>query len=90
MPFDWIAWQDEANQFVKHPEYIKTTDAKTIRKLLTLHVRMDRFSDGHLAKMLLARKSLGLRFSGRQTGWPKAPSRAVYGSGIRRPFTALA
>ncbi len=49
--FDWPSWQDQAIQYVETPERIKSADIDTIRKLLTTHVRKDRFCDGHLAVM---------------------------------------
>jgi len=50
-PFDWVEWQAEANKYVDSPELIQSADAETIRKLLTTHVRKDRFCEGHLNAM---------------------------------------
>lgn len=49
--FDWAEWQDEAEKYVESPAAIDTADAYTIQKLLTTHVRKDRFCEGHLAAM---------------------------------------
>jgi len=49
VPFDWVAWQDEAVQLYESPEALGKADIQTLRKLLTLHVRKDRFCEGHLA-----------------------------------------
>ena len=49
--FDWPSWQDQAIQYVESPERIASADLETIRKLLTTHVRKDRFCEGHLAAM---------------------------------------
>ena len=49
--FDWPDWQDEAVRFYQEPDLIEQADLTTIRKLLTLHVRKDRFVDGHLSGM---------------------------------------
>ncbi len=49
--FDWPSWQDEAIKYVESPELIAAADLETIRKLLTTHVRKDRFCSGHLAVM---------------------------------------
>jgi hypothetical protein len=49
-PFDWMNWR-EGEQLVDHPELLSITNLQTLRKLLTAHVRADRFSEGHLAAM---------------------------------------
>lgn len=48
-PFDWTDWQQEAEAFMRHPERVQATDLETIQKLLTTHVRAERFNSGHLA-----------------------------------------
>ncbi|WP_225977600.1 DUF6508 domain-containing protein [Nostoc sp. CENA543] len=45
MSFDWIKWRYEA-------ESLNVADIYTIQKLLTGHVRQERFCSGHLADML--------------------------------------
>ncbi|WP_406699679.1 DUF6508 domain-containing protein [Singulisphaera sp. Ch08] len=50
--FDWPQWQEEAERLVESPTDLARADAATIRRLLTLHVRKDRFCEGHLAEML--------------------------------------
>jgi hypothetical protein len=50
--FDWTRWQDEAKKFVSDPELLKEADLLVLRKLLTTHLRKDRFVEGHLADML--------------------------------------
>ena len=47
--FDWTIWQQQAEEFINHPERVKTADLVTIQKLLTTHVRAERFCSGHLA-----------------------------------------
>jgi len=49
--FSWPDWQDKALQYYKNPSLLEHADLTTIRKLLTLHVRKDRFFDGHLSSM---------------------------------------
>ena len=49
--FNWPKWQETAKEYVKSPERIDAADIKTIRKLLTTHVRKERFREGHLAEM---------------------------------------
>jgi hypothetical protein len=52
VPFDWSAWQDEAARYVTDPSLLDSADLPTLQKLLTTHVRADRFSSGHLAQMI--------------------------------------
>ena len=49
--FKWTEWQHEAERYVNDPTAIKSADLETICKLLTTHVRKDRFCEGHLAGM---------------------------------------
>lgn len=49
--FDWTEWQESAEKYVESPDAIESADAVTIQKLLTTHVRADRFCEGHLASM---------------------------------------
>jgi hypothetical protein len=51
-PFDWPSWQEEAERYVVDPQALATADLLTLRKLLTTHVRKDRFVEGHLGGML--------------------------------------
>lgn len=48
-PFDWPSWQDEAERICYEKGELEKTDLETIRKLLTLHIRKERFCEGHLA-----------------------------------------
>jgi hypothetical protein len=48
-PFNWGAWQDEAERICYEPGLLEKADLETIRKLLTLHLRKERFCEGHLA-----------------------------------------
>lgn len=50
VPFNWGAWQEEAQRYLA-PEALASADVETLGKLLTLHVRKDRFCDGHLLEM---------------------------------------
>ncbi len=47
-PFDWPAWQDEASKYYSNPDMLKTADFSTVVKLLTVHIRMERFCEGCL------------------------------------------
>jgi hypothetical protein len=50
--YDLSTWQDEAIKYYEDPALLDTADLETIRKLLTLHIRKDRFCGGHLADMI--------------------------------------
>jgi hypothetical protein len=50
--FDWPAWQPEALKYYESAELLSTATVEDIRKLLTLHIRKDRFSEGHFAAMV--------------------------------------
>jgi hypothetical protein len=50
-PFDWPQWQETTREFVEDSRKIASADAATIQKLLTTHVRKERFCEGHLAAM---------------------------------------
>lgn len=49
--FDWISW-DESEKYQKDPNLIDDINMETIIKLLTTHVRADRFISGHLASVI--------------------------------------
>jgi hypothetical protein len=48
--FDWTEWK-ESELYVETSELIESADAVTIQKLLTTHVRLNRFAEGHLGSM---------------------------------------
>lgn len=50
--FNWTAWTREAEQFMSDSQRLESADLETIQKLLTTHVRAERFSSGHFAKMI--------------------------------------
>jgi O-acetyl-ADP-ribose deacetylase len=52
IPFDWTSWRQEANRFVTYPELINLADISTIQKLLTSHVRQERFCSSYLANLI--------------------------------------
>jgi len=49
--FAWPDWQDEAARLLGSPEALRTADVETLQKLLTTHVRKERFCEGHLVAM---------------------------------------
>ena len=52
--FDWAKWQNEAEKYCLEPKRLKTADLTTLQKLLTTHIRKERFCEGHLGAMLKA------------------------------------
>jgi hypothetical protein len=48
-PFDWPRWQAEGEAYVSDPDALERADLQTLRKLLTMHTRIDRFNEGYLA-----------------------------------------
>ncbi len=49
--FDWTSWREEAARYQTDPAALEAADLLTLRKLLTAHVRADRFVEGHLARV---------------------------------------
>ena len=47
--FDWSSWKEEAERHMNDPDLVAQADLSVLRRLLTLHVRADRFNDGHIA-----------------------------------------
>lgn len=50
--FDWPDWQSEAERYFADPEILHAADLQVIRKLITVHVRKERFCEGHLPAMV--------------------------------------
>ena len=49
--FDWPSWKEEIRRYRSDPATLAKADLLTIRKLLTAHVRADRFVEGNLASI---------------------------------------
>lgn len=49
--FDWTSWQAEAQRFLD-PAAANTASVEEVRRLLTLHIRKERFVEGHFAAMI--------------------------------------
>jgi hypothetical protein len=47
--FDWPAWKEEATTLMENPDALRKADLPTLRKLITTHLRAERFNEGHLA-----------------------------------------
>jgi hypothetical protein len=50
--FDWPAWGEEVKRYQSDAQALQRADLLALRKLLTAHVRADRFVEGHLASVL--------------------------------------
>jgi len=50
--YDWTKWQEKAISYYKNPELLKEADLVDIVKLITLHVRKEKFCGGHLLDMI--------------------------------------
>lgn len=50
--FEWVTWASESNNYIEHPELIQAADLITLRKLLTTHFYLERFVNGHLARLI--------------------------------------
>lgn len=50
--FNWEDWGSVAQGYVEHPTRLKEADLSEVRRLLTWHVRQNRFAKDHLAGMI--------------------------------------
>jgi hypothetical protein len=50
--FDWPKWMPDAQRIFDNPALLQRARMSTCVRLLTLHVRNERFCDGHLGAML--------------------------------------
>jgi len=53
--YDWMTWQPQAVRIFENPDLLRRAQMRTCVKLLTLHIRRERFDDGHLSGMLRSR-----------------------------------
>ena len=52
VPFDTTAWEAKARAYYDRPDLLRRARLITLRRLLTFHLRKDRFVEGHLPQML--------------------------------------
>jgi len=50
--FDWPSWQNEAQKYLEDSSRLKNADLLTTCKILTTHIRKERFCEGHLSVMI--------------------------------------
>lgn len=53
--FDYVSWMQQRDQVNDMPgnmtEEVKNADMEELRKLITMHIRIERFSEGHIQKL---------------------------------------
>ena len=49
--FDWTEWQSQAEELINDPVKLAGADLVMVQRLMTLHVRKERFCEGHLSEM---------------------------------------
>jgi O-acetyl-ADP-ribose deacetylase len=52
LSFNWGVWLEESNEYVNDPGLLQFADLRTLQKLITTHVRAERFNSGHLAQLI--------------------------------------
>jgi hypothetical protein len=52
LSFDWGAWADESHRYMRDSRLVMSASLNTCIKLLTTHLRAERFCDGHLEEVL--------------------------------------
>jgi hypothetical protein len=50
--FDWEHWETEARGFMGDPASLRQADLAILRRLLTWHIRQNRYAKDHLARMI--------------------------------------
>ena len=50
--FDWEAWESLGQGFVQSPDSLAGADMAVLRRLLTWHIRQNRFARNHVATMI--------------------------------------
>lgn len=50
--FNWVEWQDDALRYWDSPDLLADASPQTLQRLLTVHLRKDRFVEGHLASAI--------------------------------------
>ncbi len=58
--FDWPAWKDKATLLMENTDALANADLLTLRKLITTHLRAERFNEGHLAGQYKSGHLLGI------------------------------
>lgn len=59
-PFNWVKWKPTARRIFNQPERLSAIRLGTCIKLITLHVRQDRFCGGHFGEMVRSGHVVGI------------------------------
>lgn len=51
-PYDWSAWARQAQRYMANPALVASARLVTCIKLITGHIRYERFCDGHLGEVI--------------------------------------
>jgi hypothetical protein len=51
-PCNWPEWKTQGMAYYKNPDLLKKAELHEVVKLITLHVRQDRFAEGHLLSVI--------------------------------------
>lgn len=51
-PFDWGKWRERHEDDLASDAFVAKADITTIIRMLTVHIRADRFCDGHLLSVM--------------------------------------
>ena len=58
--YDWTNWQDEASRYFEDPDLLMSANITTIKKLLTIIIRKERFCSGFLVDATKSGVILGI------------------------------
>jgi hypothetical protein len=58
--FDWPAWKEKASIIMEDPGALAKADLLALRRLITTHLRAERFNEGHLAAQFESGHLLGI------------------------------
>ena len=78
-PFDWQAWVDAiGEEKVSDTNYVASADLNAIRKLMTAHLRLERFNAGHIQELFTSgyMDSVATRLQNLNTGDSAQPANA--------------
>jgi hypothetical protein len=58
--YDWENWEGEARGYMAEADRLQQADLSQLRRLLTWHVRQNRYAKDHLARMIAQGHILGI------------------------------
>lgn len=48
----WVQFQEEAKKYIEDPKELENAGIEILKKLITLHIRKERFVEGHIARTI--------------------------------------